>query len=120
MTDIHEFQHRQSSSSSSQSPPIPLLPCHLHISPSSGEPPIFRTPIVDTISHKAQWSLVKTVDISERLHAHLGDNRHYYDGLDDYKHEWPIVLNYCGLTSAHILSLIASGIGMTQHQFRVN
>jgi hypothetical protein len=92
MKDLHEFPHPQSSSSSSQSPPLLLLPCHLHISPSSGEPHIFRTPIVDTIPHKAQWSLVKTVDISERLQAHLGDDRHYYNGLEYYKHEWPIVL----------------------------
>jgi hypothetical protein len=91
LNDIPEF-HPQSSSSSLLSPPTRLLPCHLQTSPYCSEPHTFRTPIVSTITVKAQWSLVKTADISERLQAHLGDERHYSNGLDYYKHEWPIVL----------------------------
>jgi hypothetical protein len=87
MNDLHGSQHPQSSSSSSQSPPILLLPCHLHGTPSSGEPNIFCTPVLDTIPQEPQWTLVKTVDISERLQAHLGYDRHYFNGLDYYQHE---------------------------------
>jgi hypothetical protein len=92
MSHVLDSHHHQSSSTSSQSTPSLLLPCPLHTTPSCGEQHTFRTPIIDTITHKAQWTLVKTVDISERLQAHLGDDRHYYNGLEYYKHEWPIVL----------------------------
>ncbi len=92
MNDIRGFQHPHASFSSSESPARVLVPCHLHGTPSSGDPHIFRTPILETMPHKVQWILVKTVDISERLQAHLGDDRHYYYGLDYYKNEWPIVL----------------------------
>ena len=80
MIDIHVVEHPQSSSSSSQSPPTPLLPSPVLGTPSSGDPHIYRTPVLNTIPPKAQWRLVKTVDISERLQAHLGDDRHYYNG----------------------------------------
>jgi hypothetical protein len=54
--------------------------------------PIFSTPIVGTHTPKPKWTLVRVVDLTERLNAHLGATRQHYNGHDYYTNEWPVVI----------------------------
>jgi hypothetical protein len=54
--------------------------------------PIFSTPIVATHTPPRKWTLVRVVDLTERLNAHLGPTRQHYNGHDYYNNEWPVVI----------------------------
>ena len=52
---------------------------------------LFRTPVALRQTGTCQWTLVKTIDVTELLQSQLGEQRHPCNGCDYYTKEWPIV-----------------------------
>ena len=59
---------------------IPSVPC---LAPVSSLP---------AATLKGVWTLVHTINLTERLNTELGASRHHFNGLDYYTNEWPVVL----------------------------
>ena len=51
-------------------------------------PPVSSMPLANL---KDVWTLVHTINLTERLNTELGATRHHYNGLDYYTNEWPVV-----------------------------
>ena len=52
----------------------------------------FISPAAQRTPRYSEWTLVRTIDLTERLNAHLGADRLYYNGGDYYMKEWPVVI----------------------------
>ena len=55
-------------------------------------PDPFSSPVAHPIPRDNDWTLVRTINLTERLNAHLGTHRLYYNGRDYYMKEWPVVI----------------------------
>ena len=53
---------------------------------------LFLTPVAERQTRTCQWTLVKTIDLTELLNSHLGEQRLPSNGCDYYTNEWPIVV----------------------------
>ena len=84
---------------------IPSVPC---LAPVSSLP---------AATLKGVWTLVHTINLTERLNTELGASRHHFNGLDYYTNEWPVVLQLLSHICVKRLPLIVFGIGITPTLF---
>jgi hypothetical protein len=98
---IPTFSQPRSTVQSMSSPPISGVSCSMTDCKQQAKgdidscvpcDPIFSTPIVGTHTPKRKWTLVRVVDLTERLNAHLGATRQHYNGHDYYTNEWPVFI----------------------------
>ena len=70
----------------------PTPPDESFVPPCDASKASFISPIAQRTPRYSEWTLVRTVDLTERLNAHLGADRLYYNGGDYYTKEWPVVI----------------------------
>jgi hypothetical protein len=70
----------------------PPPPDHSFLPTFGASKALFISPVAQRTPRYSEWTLVRTIDLTERLNAHLGADRQYYNGGDYYMNEWPVVI----------------------------
>jgi hypothetical protein len=70
----------------------PPPPEEAYVPPWDASKASFISPAAQRTPRYSEWTLVRTIDLTERLNAHLGADRLYYNGGDYYTKEWPVVI----------------------------
>ena len=100
-SNIPTFSQPQSTVQSTSSTPIAGVSCTMtnckQLAKGDNDScvpcdPIFSTPILGTPTPKRKWTIVRVVDLTERLNALVGTTRQHYNGHDYYTNEWPVVI----------------------------